>query len=165
MALTSSGYEGSITVADQGNNRSTLSYTMNPATVTTNALALAAMAALVPLLEAICSSEVVAYRVTEVFRETAIALPASAQNENKASVSFTKSDGLTGNFKIPAPKDAIFAGVAGSGANNNIVDIADADLQAYADVFITGNEFTISDGEFLVEMVRGKRIHAKSQRG
>lgn len=165
MALVSSGFEGSITVADQGNNRSTLSYEMNPATVMDFPTALTAMQGLISDLITVTTSTVVAYRATEVFREDAIVLPTDAQNENKASVSFTKSDGQTGNFKIPAPDEGIFVGAAGTGALNNVVDVTDLALVAYADNFVSGANFTISDGEFLVQMVNGKRIHAKSNRG
>jgi len=165
MALVSGGFVGSITLADSGNNRSTLQYTCNPATVTTFTLAQTAMASIAIELAAITNSVVTAYSVSEVFREDTITLPNDAENENKASVSFIKNDGMSGNLKIPAPIDGLFAGAAGSGSPYNQVDLTDAGLVAYTDRFRAGNDFVISDGEFLVALVRGKRVHAKNNYG
>lgn len=168
MALVSGGWVGTITVADHGDNRSTLSYDFDPLTTADFAAALAAMAGLVTDLDALTNSTIVGYSVREVFYNDAIALPvAGVENEDKASVTFS-IDGTNkkGNFKIPAPvstgADSIFGTVGGAA---NQVNTAAATLSAYADNFRTAGNFTISDGEKLDVLLVGKRISAKNNNG
>lgn len=168
MALVSDGFEMSITVADHGDNRSTLSYEFDPATTADFAAALVGAAGIAADLQALTNSVVVGYRVQEVFIEDAIALPAAGvENEDKASVTFS-IDGTNkkGNFKIPAPVSAgatnIF-GVVGPAANQ--VNTSAATLQAYADNFRTAGQFLVSDGEKLDVILVGKRISAKNNNG
>lgn len=164
MAFVFDGvFDISMTVVDQGAQKSTLKFRTRPATVPDFAGAVAAAAALQPDLEAVITGNISAYRITAVYNEDAFVVPADAQNQDKASVSFTNQIAGTGNFKIPSPANGIF--VAATGANNNIVDLADADLVAYADNFRSTGFFTIDGGNDLVQMVAGKRIHAKSNLG
>jgi len=163
MALVSDGYHSSVSLHDQGNNISTLSYEFNPATVTTLALALTAQLAMNTVLLATTDSKIKSYSVSERYGEDAFTLPTAAQNENKASISFTKSGFGQGNLKIPAIKNALM--VAATGAGNNQVDLADSAITDYTDKFKTGDDYVINDGEFLVELVAGKRIHSKNNRG
>lgn len=165
MALVSGGFEGSITVADNGDNRSTLSYQFDPATTPDFATALSGMAGLVTDLETIIEGEIVGYRVNQIFFEDSIALPPSnVENENKASVTY-RIDGTNkkGTLKIPTPVPGIFVGPSGASANQ--VDVTDLDLQAYADNFRTAGQFLISDGEKLDQLLVGKRISAKNNNG
>jgi hypothetical protein len=163
MALVSAGYFSEVSVVDQGGNVSTLGFEFNPATVITLDLANTAQLAMNTLLLAITDSKIKAFSVAERFTEDALTLPTDAQNESKASVSFTKSGYGLGNVKIPAPSNGIFNGT--TGAPNNQVDLNDADLIAYTNEFKTGGDYVINDGEFLVELVKGKRIHAKNNNG
>lgn len=163
MSLVSAGYFSMVSLVDQGGNISTLQYEFNPATVTTLALALTAQLSMNTALLNVTDSEISSYSVAERFTEDALTLPASAQNENKASISFTKSGLGKGNLKIPAPDALIFNGA--TGAPNNQVDLADAALVTYTDKFKTADDYVINDGEFLVELVAGKRIHAKNRNG
>lgn len=169
MALVSDGFWLYVTVADHGDNQSTLSYQMDPANTADFAAALANAAGLIADLDAVTNSVIIGYRVEEVFYEDAIALPAAGiENEDKASVTF-RIDGTNkkGNFKIPAPVSAggtnLFIGTSGASANQ--VNTQQATLQAYADNFRTAGGFLISDGEKLDQVLVGKRISAKNNNG
>jgi len=164
MALASGGWWVYVTVADHGDNRSTLSYQCDPVLVVDGITAQAAAAAIVADLDALTNSIIVGYRVEEVYYNDSIALPADGiENENKASITYS-IDGTNkkGNFKIPAPISTLF-GTTGGAANQ--VNTALAALQSYADNFRTAGEFVISDGEKLDVVLVGKRISAKNNNG
>lgn len=168
MALVSSGWMGTASLADHGGNVSTLRFQFDPATTADFAAALAGMAALVGDLDAITDGEITGYNVTEQFYENAIALPAAGiEIEDKASVTYS-IDGTNkkGNFKIPTPVSAgannLFGTVGGAA---NQVNTSQAALQAYADNFRTAGNFLISDGEKLDVLLVGKRISAKNNNG
>lgn len=163
MALVSAGYISSVSLVDQGGNISTLQFEFNTVIVTTLADALTAQLAMNTLLLAVTDSKIATYTVGEKFSENALTLPTAAQNENKASISFTKSGFGKGNLKIPAAKSTIFQGA--TGAPNNQVDLADTDLVAYTDNFKVGADYYINDGESLVQLVAGKRTHSKNNNG
>lgn len=164
MALVASGYHSEVTLVDQGGNRSTLGFEFSPS-VADFATALAAQIDLNTDLLGVTTATISSYSVSQRYREDALTLPTDAQVENKASISYTKSGGGLGNLKIPAPVEAMFVGVPGSGANNNIVLLQYTGLMDYIFNFTAGGQFTISDGETLIQTVRGKRIHARSSRG
>jgi hypothetical protein len=162
MAFVSDGFHSTVTLKDQGGNASTLSYEFS-ANVLTLADAVIAQVAMNSLIENVTRSNIVNYSVCERFADDAFILPADAQNEDKASVSFTKSGYGGGNLKIPAPIDAMFQGT--SGAPNNQVDLTNAFLVAYTDNFKSGGNYTVSSGESLVQLTRGKRMHARNNNG
>lgn len=164
MALASAGWKVYVTLADHGDNRSTLSYQTDPATVVDGITAQAAASDIVADLDALTNAVIVGYRVEEIYYEDSIALPADGiENENKASVTYSiDGNNKKGNFKIPAPVSAIF-GTTGGAANQ--VNTAYAPLQAYADNFRTAGEFVISDGEKLDVLLVGKRVSAKNNNG
>lgn len=168
MALVSNGWYGTVTLADHGDNRSTMKFQFDPATTADFAAALAAMANLVADLDAITDAEIVGYTVTEDFYENAIALPAAGvENEDKASVTYS-IDGTKkkGNFKIPAPVSAGANNLFGTtGGAANQVNTSSTVLQAYADNFRTAGNFLISDGEKIDILLVGKRISAKNNNG
>ena len=164
MAFVSTGiFTVTYTVVDQGNQRSTLRFKTRLSLVPDYATALTAALSLLPDLEAVITGNISAYTVNEVFKNDSLVIPADAQNQDKASISFTEDSGDTGNLKIPSPDNDIF--VAATGANNNIVDLADAALIAYTDNFRVTGFFTIDSGQALNQLVAGKRIHAKSNFG
>jgi len=163
MALVSAGYFSTVSLSDTNGNVSTLTYRFNPVTITTLALALTAQSAMNTVIGNLTDSEISAYSVGERFTEDALTLPASAQNEVKASVSFSKSGYGLGNLKVPAPKVAVWQGA--SGAPSMQVDLTAGILTAYTNKFVTGDDYTINDGEFLVSLIRGKRVTAKNNNG
>ncbi len=161
MALVTQGFWGRVTVVDNGNNRTIKTYELRAVTA---AAAATDMLAINAALVAVTDSVISAYSYAERFVENAFAFPASGvQNEDKASVSVIVSDSKSANLKIPAPVPAMFTGSSGSAAN--IVDTSNAALITYTDLFRTGNEAYISDGDDLVQVSGGKRISAKSNFG
>jgi len=163
MALVADGYHSSVTLVDQGGQKSTLSFEFNPATVTTLDLALTAQLALNTDLAGLTKSKISSYSVCERFGEDALTLPTDAQNENKGSISFTKSGFGLGNLKVPAIADGAFVGT--TGAPNNQINLVAAIVTGYTDNFKSGADYVINDGELLVELVRGKRMHSANNNG
>jgi len=123
------------------------------------------VAAVDPITDALISDTFVV--VTE--KESLSLPPAECQIFDLASivVNLAGGEGKKATMQVPAPSDGIF--VDTSGANWNVVDTTDVDLNAYIDEFqTTGGSFTISDGEFIDDttpLVAGKRISRRSSRG
>jgi len=162
MALVSDGYHSSASLIDQGGQISTLSYEFNPVTITTLDLALTAQLAMNTALLGLTKSKLKTYSVSQRFSEDALTLPTEAQNENKMSLSFTKSGFGTGNLKVPAIADGAFVGA--TGAPNNQIKLDAAIVTGYTDKFKDGDDYVINDGEFLVELVKGKRVFSKNNK-
>lgn len=167
MAISSDGFEGNVTLVDNGNNTSTLRYALTGADFAT---ALADLQNIVALLEAVTDAVVKSYRVAEVYTEKALSLPAGGvQVENQASLSCLIA-GTVDKYailRIPAPVAGLFTGSSGDAAN--VIDPTDADLLAYLASFEVGGEATVSDGEEIAPAgaatVKGKRIHRGSRKG
>jgi len=62
----------------------------------------------------------------------------------------------------PAPKDALRLGTEGDEYNE--LDLSDTDVEAYWDLFNSGAECTISDGEHTAVSPRASQIISKSSR-
>lgn len=168
MALVSNGWWMTLTVADNGNNRGSYDFQMDPATVTDSITALAAAAALITDIDAISNGVIAAYSVAERYREDSLVLPPSGVELNtKASLSLAKvSDGLTGNFKLSMPSPAVgvvFVNDSGGGANT--VQTNSVLLNAFLDNFRVGGDFLWNDGDKMGLLLKGKRIGAKSNNG
>ncbi len=161
MALVSNGWWARITVVDNGNNRTIKTYQLRAVTA---AAAATDTAAILAALNGVTDSTVSGYSIAERFVEDSFVFPVSGiQNEDKASISVIVSNSKSANLKIPAPIPAMFTGTTGRAAN--IVDTSNALLITYTDLFRTGNEAFISDGDDLVQVSGGKRISAKSNFG
>lgn len=161
MALVSKGFWARVTVVDNGNNRTIKTYELRAVTA---AAAATDTLAIIAALNGVTDSTVSAYSYAERFVENSFSFPASGvQNEDKASISVIVSDSKSANLKIPAPIPAMFTGTEGSAAN--IVDVANAALVTYTDLFKAAAEAYISDGDDLVQVSGGKRISAKSNFG
>lgn len=108
--------------------------------VTVYADALAAADALLPLLDAINEGDIVGYSVRTVYDETTGAVTAVGDVFKEAILSL-RLDGFA-NKKAPhtifSPYDAMVSG------NDVVITAA---VQSYLDVFQTGGDFVISDGE------------------
>lgn len=166
MTLVSQGFTGYITVADNGNDRSTKSYNLS---TTTYANSVDAMEAIVDALGALTRASLVGWGVTHVFADDAFAVPTDTgiQNENQALL-VVGIDGQplkSATMTIPAPVDGIF--VATSGKNANVVDTTDADLITYVQLFGTGTSGVayVSDNEKVSVLKEGRRIHRGSRKG
>lgn len=168
MAIVSSGFWVTMTLADHGGNTSTLQFQCDPATVADFAAAVAAAAALWTDLDALTDAVLTGYNIAERYYNDAIALPAGGvENEDKASITYSIQDtNKKGNLKVPAPINTagvVFIGTSGASANQ--VATTSTAIQNYADNFRTAGAFLISDGEKLNQVLVGKRISAKSNNG
>lgn len=110
--------------------------------ITTDAEARAAMVALLPLIDATNEGDIIGWGIRTVFGWSGVAVTAVGNLQREAVLTLrpdTPGDKMT--HTIYAPDDTI---VAGSNVNEN-----DADLLAYLNVFETGGDFTMSDGEHI----------------
>lgn len=165
MALVSIGYALSVNLIDTSGSISTLQYDLQ---ATTFAEANTEAGNIIAELDPITSATIAGYRVTQVYTEDALTLPANSENAVKAELSVRLAG--VGNkraiLRIPSPAASIF--VAGSGAGFNIVDTADADVLAYVALFELGNSAYLSDGETVVipasqAIDSGRRISVRSR--
>lgn len=153
-----SGWWYTVTLVDNGNDKSTKTYELRAATeVIAQAAALAINAALVGTSGSTISNTSLSYRE----EEDAFSYPASGvENQNIARI----VGQLTGSTKkatmdIPAALAAIF--VDTTGPNANVVDLTVGAVIAYLALFEAGNEAFISDGETLDFGVEGRRVSAR----
>jgi len=163
MALVSMGWFLSATLVDNGANVTTLQFALRSADATEAATD---SAAVIAALDAVTDSVISDYYIKNRYSENALAYPAAGiENENKASITalLAGAGNKKANIKIPAPVIGLFTAASGGGAN--VVDLSDADLVTYTDLFRSGNECYISDGEDLSALVSGKRISAKANYG
>jgi len=166
MALNSVGWYLHVILVDQGGNKSVLRYDLTAADASTAAAdAATVMAELGPVTDA----AITGYALGEKFEEDATFF-GNGEIENIAALSarLDTDEQKFATIKIPAPADGIFK--AASGPDYNVVDVADADLVAYLNLFATGEQAYLSDGEALLSPgtagnVTGKRIHRGSSKG
>lgn len=163
MVLASQGWFLAVTLLDNGGNVSTLQFALRePLEPGAAADAAAVVLALGALTNAVISD----WYLKHKYSETVLVYPGEGvENENKASITvlLAGAGNKKANLKIPAPVIGLFSAASGGGANT--VDMSDADLLTYLDLFKDGAECYISDGEDLVSGVSGKRISAKSNYG
>lgn len=117
------------------------------------------LAQLAPLTD----SEISSTLLEAVYVEDALVLPAAAENQSEAFLSF-KIDGDptdSGNLSIPAASASIF--VSATGPGHDIVDVTDAALVSWLANFAPAGEFTVSDGEGIeISTLTGKRRSVKA---
>lgn len=162
MALVSRGWWLTVTLADNGDNRCTKTYQLRGADeITAQADATAIRAA----LNAITNAIVVSYSVSNRYEEDAISFPgAGVEIEDKLSMTCLLTSGSKkANLKVPAP--VIGAFVAPTGPSANICDITSSEVADYAGLFGIAGHAYISDGEDLDQLLSGKRVSAKSNKG
>ncbi len=102
--------------------------------------------------------------------EDTLSIPAADCHVNEFASLVVLLDGgedKKATMQIPAPVDAMFTG--SSGANFNIVDVEETNLNTFLDLFQdTGGSHTISDGETLDDQtfpaLSGARIFRKTTR-
>lgn len=163
MALTSNGWFLSVSLVDNGANTTHKRYQLQAIDATTAATDVATILA---ALGAVTDAVIASYSYGEEFVESTLVYPAAGiENENKASLTvlLDTGGGKKANHKIPAPVIGLF--VAASGPSANIVDVADTDLNTYMNIFKSGNEAYISDGETMDSILSGKRVSAKNNNG
>jgi len=163
MALVSNGFWLSVTLRDNGGNDTTRTYQLT----SEDAVAAGADTVIVlAALNAVTDAVIVSWFNYQRFVEDAFAFPPSGvEIENQALLDFDLVDHpeKSATLTIPAPAPAIFVALSGGGAN--IVNTANAAVVAYAALFQTGGQVFLSDGEVAQNLVSGRRIHRKSNRG
>jgi len=167
MALTSQGWEMTVTVADNGNGRSNLNFQLVAATA---ADAATAGSTIRTLLDAVTDMTIMGYTLTERFEDPVAALPAAGvQRENRAKL-ICNVDGFANKVTtiyIPAPVIGIFQDTTGEAADR--VDPTDVDMLAYLNIWqVTGALAKTSDGEYLKDTLplrEGNRTHRQSSFG
>lgn len=153
-----SGWWLTVTLVDNGADKSTLQYELTSADAAAAAVDSAAiLAALGNMSESVVSG----YNTSQRFEENAFVYPASGvENQNKARIVVQ----LAGSTKkatvdIPAPDPLIFAGTTGSQAN--VVNLSDTPVLVYMALFQAAGEAFISDGEILDFSVEGRRVSSR----
>jgi hypothetical protein len=166
MALASVGWFLHVTLSDTGGNHSVLRYDLTATDATTAATDAATILA---ALGDITDAAVIGYALGEKFEDDAVEY-GLGEVENIALISarIDSAEQKHAIIRVPAPVVGIFK--AATGPDYNVVDAADTDLITYLNVFATGNEALLSDGEALdspgtAGNVTGKRIHRKSRKG
>ena len=169
MALVSAGFKLTVTLVDSSiEDQATLTYML---TAADNATAVASTATIIGLLQAVTAAVVKGYNLSQVFIEDALVPPAGVEIENRAKVlaRINNEPLKTATFYIPGAADGVFLAPTGPGRNE--VDPTDADLIAYAGIWVDGTGLaTISDGETLETgssngILGGERVHRASSRG
>lgn len=155
MALVSSGFVLNVTLLDTAGDTTQLAF---PLTSVDIATAETDAAAIMVSLGLLSDAAISGYSLGEKFIENALTYPVDAEVEDEAF--FTgKIIGFpnkSGNFRIPAPVDAMF--VSPTGPGHNIVNMAYGALATYLTYFDGSGPVTVSDGESLVtSSVTGKR--------
>lgn len=165
MAWVSTGWSMKVKLVDSGGNEGSVNYQM---TAIDHATAILAAPVILGYLEAVCAAGTLSYTITETFANDAFVLPAAGvQIEAKALlVMRDETNPIKKHIaRIPAPETDVFLALTGDGAN--IVDIAHIDVLDYANMFSTGGECYISDGERIQDngLLEGRRVTHRSRRG
>lgn len=174
MALTQRDVYFNVTLADYAGNKSTIRYKTNKtdlADLVTDIAEFTGAGGLLADLEAVTDAKVTGYSAGVTFAEDGSPYAAEGVEVENVAEIVAKIDGEPDKWatvRIPAPVVGIFG--AGPGESANLIDPADADLQAYLANFESGGIVTTSDGESLADSgtvgnFKGKRIHRGSRKG
>lgn len=148
-----SGYFLSLSLTDTQGDVSTLRFELRGAdfaTASTNATAV--IAGITGVTQSIVSSVAISF----VRDEDTFVFPTGADNGVRARMTFQLANSVEkATLDIPAPENNIFT--APFGPNNNVVDLTNAEVIAYAQLFQVGGASYISDGEDSDFVLRGKR--------
>lgn len=165
MAITSVGWEATVSFLDKGENETTMLFELVAASA---AAAATAIGTILTEYAGVGSLLVTGYRLSEVFQETGtIVVPsaadAQAEVDAKISVYIAGAGAKKATVRIPGPTAANVM-VSTSGKNANIVDVGAANVIGWVGLFQTGGVATISDGETAGASISGVRV-TKAKRG
>lgn len=168
MAFVSQGWFLDTSWVDTGGNTTNRRFMLTATDTAGDASAVIAdvqtiVAAYVAATNAVLTKQVVG----KITVEDSVTLPSGDVNvEENAQIS-AKIDGIPNKsavFEIPAPKDTLF--VAPTGPGHNVVDFADSLVAAVVNLYKSGAQVYISDGEAITDQnIKGKRVHHKSTKG
>lgn len=116
-------------------------------TMADHASAVAAAASLMSDLANLTELRILSYTVGErtVYTDT---VDAGANKDEGVTLTMRKSNNYKDSIKVPGPINAIFNA-------DGTVDLTDAAVTAFVANFLTGGDFTFSDGEQATELVKG----------
>lgn len=116
-------------------------------TIADEAAAQAAAAALATDLANLTELDILAYNVSlrTVYTDT---VTAGANKDEGVTFVMRKVDNFNDDIKVPGPINSIFD-------SNGNVDLTDAAVAAFLANFLTGGDFTFSDGEQATQAIRG----------
>jgi len=165
MAFVAQNFEVEVTFEDNGAQLVSRRYGVVAGT--TYADLITALPATIATIAATSDCLVYSYAVRSIWANDTPTIPASGiQNENQALLTY-KLLGKpldSGTLSIPGAKPGIFVGT--SGANANVVDMADTAVVDFGGLFVDGGLLTISDGDNIVlQGGKGKRRHTKNNNG
>jgi len=128
-------------------NRRTRKTFHTVATMADETAALAAAAALATDLGNLTELDILAYSVAQrvVYTDTVVA---GANKDEGVTFTLRKVDNFNDDIKVPGPINSIFDG------NGNVI-ATDAAVTAFLANFLTGGDFTFSDGEQAQALVKG----------
>lgn len=148
-----SGFFLTVTLIDTQGDTSTKRYALSSADMT---LALADTAIVLAALNGVTDSAVQSYSISLVYDDDAFALPSGADNSLKAVMTYQLANKAQKAVEaIPAPKNSLFVDEFGEG--NNVIDKSDPAVIAYVQMYQSGNQCFLSDGDLSDFLVRGKR--------
>jgi hypothetical protein len=167
MALTALKWVAEVAIADNSGKTVPRFYEAPDAAFADFAAFQLAFATLLTQLNLMTAGVVASYRLSQVFVETALTLPASGvENENQAFFSGKivgdPTDSATQS--IPAADPGIFINTSGPGAN--VVNVGVNPTLTWIALFDATGPWTVSDGEaWDGATVQGKRRHTKNSNG
>lgn len=169
MAIVAAKWVAEVGIADNSGDISPRFYEAPVAAFADFAAFQLSFNTLLTALNNMTAGVVASYRLTQVFVEDALALPASGvENENQAFFSGKiVGDPLdSATQSIPAADPAIFVSTVGPGAN--VVDMSNGAVGTWIGLFDQAGPgpWTVSDGEYWQSVtVKGKRRHVKRTNG
>lgn len=166
MAFQAQAWFMTISVIDNGDNQSNVTFEM---TAATHLLAVIDAAVVLAAFEAVCAAGTVSWSLSQVNVNDALVTPASSAVQNEAKALYIMRDSVNPTKKhtkrIPAPETDVFLTTSGDGAN--IMDVAHQDNLDLANLFAAAGVCTISDGESIEAdaLLKGRRVTHRSRRG
>lgn len=151
------GWKATVQIMDRGEEKASLLVELRSAT---HAAAVTDIQAWIIAFYQVSQCEVLGFNLMQGFVNDAIIIPADGQLQEKARIAF-RLEGTSEyeTLDIPAPKDTVFLDV--NGANSEIVDVNDASVLAYTNLYKSTGIAFISDGEALEEISRGERVSTR----
>jgi len=150
-----SGFFGSITLVDEFGKSVHKEYELTAADFAT---AETDMLVIIAALAGVSRGNPIQYSVRKAYAEIPFpGYPEGAQRWDKARiVGQLETAGKKATLEIPMPEEGIFVGTTGGDAE--IVNLSSGLVTAYVNLFATGGEAFISDGEVLGAPVYGRRV-------
>jgi len=163
MAKIFTQWELRVDFVDQGRNTTSRTYGLDFGDADLVADVEAAASNVVAALGNISNCFVTGFSIRKVYADDNVIVPTNAQVENTGVVSVD----IDGNplkkatLSIPGVSPSVFVDTV-SGPNNNIMNLVNADLVTFVDLFKTTGVATLSDGEYANAIVDGVRVHRRS---